>query len=227
MTYDEAIEYDSGTVFKDKHTGWLVEVDSDGSAIIFCEDGELIDIWVTYDFELVKPAEDIFTTLWESPYKNHVGEPFLTVKSWKNSYYFSERGGKDSVAFILFDRRFNQYGLVKEFKCPIDKFMITAFGGSFDQVDNNPINIVINEVREEAGFEVTEDNIRSLGKVFVSTQSNQFCYLFMVHIDKRNQLELRPENSMEALATVEWLTQNEVFQLEDWKAVTILTKSYL
>jgi 8-oxo-dGTP pyrophosphatase MutT (NUDIX family) len=168
----------------------------------------------------------MFTTLWESPQKNYLGQPFLTVKSWMNRYYFSERGGVDSVAFILYDRRINKYGLIREFKCPINEFKESAFGGSLDK-DVNPIEIVIAEAREEAGFVVTDDNIQSVGKVMVSTQSNQFCHLYIVNVDTRKQLELQPENDLEALATVEWFSQYEVSRLEDWKAITIIVKSYI
>jgi len=162
------------------------------------------------------------STMWESPAKNHLGQPFIAVKSWNNSYYFSERAGTDSVAFVLYDDHTNEIGLVSEFKPPIDKFLTTAFGGSLDQEGVEPIDIVIQEVREEAGFEVTRNQIVSLGKVFVSTQSNQFCHLFLVNVNKTKQVELRPENDLEALAEVVWL--NTLKDIEDWKALTIIFK---
>jgi 8-oxo-dGTP pyrophosphatase MutT (NUDIX family) len=170
--------------------------------------------------------DNIFTTLWESPQKNRMGEPFLSVKSWDNRYYFSERAGVDSIAFVLYDHRTNKYGLIREFKCPINEFRASAFGGSLDS-DEDMLEIVIAECREEAGFVVSFEDIRTLGKVLVSTQSNQHCYLYMVEVDTRKQVEPQPENDMEALATVEWFSQDEVNQLEDWKAITIIVKSYL
>jgi 8-oxo-dGTP pyrophosphatase MutT (NUDIX family) len=170
--------------------------------------------------------DNIFTTLWESPQKNRMGEPFLSVKSWDNRYYFSERAGVDSIAFVLYDHRTNKYGLIREFKCPINEFRASAFGGSLDS-DEDMLEIVIAECREEAGFVVSFEDIRTLGKVLVSTQSNQQCYLYMVEVDTRKQVEPQPENDMEALATVEWVSQDEVNQLEDWKAITIIVKSYL
>ena len=81
--------------------------------------------------------------------------PFIKVKeSYTQPYFYSERKGIDSVAFILFDREKNQYGLVKERKPPMDArvseravrnyisfdkdtkyaFLATAFGGSNDKI---------------------------------------------------------------------------------------------
>jgi 8-oxo-dGTP pyrophosphatase MutT (NUDIX family) len=173
----------------------------------------------------MKNVETPFTTLWESPARNHIGQPFMTVKSWEGRYYFSERAGVDSVAFILHDEQANTYGLVKEFKCPVNKFMISAFGGSIDSFTATPVDIVINETREEAGFEVFGEDIQSLGKVLVSTQSNQFCYLFVVKVNRSKQLELKPENDLEALASVVWMNKRDIVNLEDWKAITIIHKT--
>jgi hypothetical protein len=169
-----------------------------------------------------------FTTSWESKARNHMKQPFMAVKAWKNRYFFSERAGKDSIAFILYDHRTNEYCVINEFKPPIDAYFVTAFGGSFDRPEPfEPIDIVIDEVREEAGFIVTREDIKECGSVMVSTQSNQMCHLFLVNVDKRKQVEPQPENDLEALATTVWMTQDEVFLLQDWKAITIITKSYL
>lgn len=168
-----------------------------------------------------------FTTLWESPVRNHNNDPFMTAKSWNNKYYFSERAGKDSVAFILHDHRTNLYACIREFKPPIDQFLVTAFGGSMDNPSAQPLDIVITECKEEAGFNVQPEDVKYCGTVMVSTQSNQMCHLYLVHVDARSQGETDPQCEMEATATVHWLTQDEVFRLNDWKAPTIIVKSYL
>ena len=59
--------------------------------------------------------------------------------------------------------------------------MKRAFGGSLDKAKSLE-EIVIDEVIEEAGYIIDEDDIFSLGKVFVSTQMNQFVHLFLSNI---------------------------------------------
>ena len=61
---------------------------------------------------------------------------FLKIKKANNfggDYYYAERLGVDSVAFILYDGGDGSYGLINEYKPPIEQFMTTAFGGSLDK----------------------------------------------------------------------------------------------
>jgi len=157
---------------------------------------------------------------------------FVNIKQVKypekrvGCYQFAERLGVNSVAFICWDNDSEQFLLNKEYKPPIDEFILGAFGGSLDK-EKSLKQIVVDETREEAGFEVDESNIYYLGKVLVSTQMNQFCYLFLVQVNKVDQQERQPENSVEAMATVEWaqwscsLWEN----MEDWKPLAIVLKA--
>jgi hypothetical protein len=101
--------------------------------------------------------------------------------------------------------------------------MCTAFGGSLDQ-KTDPINIVISEVREEAGFVVTEADIAEVGRMFVSTQSNQFCNLYIVYVEGSKQLDCIPENDLEAMSTVMWVDEGFIMSNCDWKSIVILSK---
>ena len=141
-------------------------------------------------------------------------------------YQFAERLGVDSVAFILYDHNTKEYMFNKEYKPPVNQFILGAFGGSMDK-DKTPIEIVIGEVKEEAGFVVTEDNINDLGKVLVSTQMNQFCHLFLVKVDKNDQDEREPENAIEAMAETKWVSWNSeiISRIEDWKPLAIILKA--
>jgi 8-oxo-dGTP pyrophosphatase MutT (NUDIX family) len=179
--------------------------------------------------EVVKEKIEVVEPVKAEPVHEVVFEhPFLKVKSNKG-YVYAERKGVDSVAFILLannasDER--RIGLLREFKPPLDSFLVTAFGGSIDS-DNYKDNLkklVVDEVLEEAGFTISEDNVKSYGKVYVSTQSNQFCHLFAVEVDKLKQGERTTTNPMEKKSSVAWITLPEVFKLEDWKSITIITK---
>jgi len=142
-------------------------------------------------------------------------------------YQFAERAGTDSVAFICYDKNNQQILLNKEFKPPIDEFILGAFGGSIDK-EKSFEQIVIGEVREEAGFIVDRESVQYLGKVMVSTQMNQFCHLYVVMVDKNDQREREPENEIEKMATTEWIDYSAmgyIAELKDWKPLAILYKA--
>lgn len=162
--------------------------------------------------------------LWQSPELNHNGDPFFTVRKAKGYYIYGERAGIDSVAFILANRNTGKIGLINEPKPPLgdDVFLTTAFGGSLDK--NLPlVDIVIEEVKEEAGYTVSSDNITDLGHVLVSTQMNQQCHLFMVDITDV-PLGARNTDENESGSTVVWIDQEKVTVIEDWKASVILLR---
>lgn len=154
--------------------------------------------------------------------------PFIKVKT-SGRFIYAERKGIDSVAFILLatnasDER--RIGLINEYKPPIDSFLTTAFGGSIDQekYKNNLKQLVVDETIEEAGFKVSEDDVKYYGKVFVSTQMNQWCSLFAVEVDKTKQGDPTTTDPMEMKSSVVWMTLPEAVKSEDWKAISIITK---
>jgi len=154
--------------------------------------------------------------------------PWLTVKR-AGGYIYSQRKGVDSIAFVLIainaaDER--RIGLIHEYKDPLGDFLTTGFGGSIDDEKyHSDLRILVkDEVIEEAGFDVTFENIEYHGKVMVSTQSNQFCHLFSVEVDKLKQGERTTKNPIELKSLVTWITMAELPKLEDWKAQTIVLR---
>jgi len=155
---------------------------------------------------------------------------FLNIKEVKqperhvNGYQFAERLGKDSVAFICYDKNTKKFLVNEELKVPTDEFVVGAFGGSLDK-DSVMIEIIKDEVKEEAGFTVSREDIKFVGRMFVSTQMNQYCYLYIAFVDQRNQGEKKPENAIEAMATTKWVDEKGIMELDEWKAITILAKA--
>ena len=137
-----------------------------------------------------------------------------------NGYLFAERLGVDSVAFVCYDWHRDIYLVNNEYKPPIDDFVLGAFGGSIDK-DASKVQIVVDEVREEAGFDIFAEDVEYIGKYLVSTQMNQYCYLYVAHVSKDEQLERRPENAIEAMAETKWISGDDFLNLNDWKAITI------
>jgi 8-oxo-dGTP pyrophosphatase MutT (NUDIX family) len=84
--------------------------------------------------------------------------------------------------------------------------------------------LVKEEVMEEAGFEVALGDIDYYGKYFVSSQQNQYCYMFGVTVDKHKQQLRTTKNPREIDSTITWLPASEIVNLEDWKAIVIFMK---
>ena len=153
---------------------------------------------------------------------------WLKVKR-SGGFVYSERKGIDSVAFILIamnaaDER--RIGLIHEYKNPIGRFLNSAFGGSIDdeKFHDDLRTLVKEEVVEESGFEVGIESIEYHGKVMVSAQSNQFCHLFSVEVDKLKQGDKTTTNPAEQRDSLTWITMREVPDLEDWKAQAIILR---
>ena len=162
--------------------------------------------------------------------KQLTNNKFINIKEIKDpennikGYQFAERLGRDSVAFICYDTNTKKVLLNKELKPPIDSMVLGAFGGSIDK-DKILIDIVIGEVKEEAGFVVGTKDIKYLGRTLVSTQMNQYCYLYLVFVDRNKQVEREPENEIEKLAITSWHLLSEINKLEDWKPIVIIAKA--
>lgn len=164
----------------------------------------------------------------KNPHEVIFDNTFIKVKT-SGKFIYAERRGIDSVAFILIatnasDER--RIGLIHEFKPPIDSFLITAFGGSIDQekYKDNLVQLVIDEVIEEAGFTVSSEQIKGYGKVFCSSQMNQHVFLFAVEVDKLRQGERTTIDPLELKSSIVWMTIPEALKTEDWKVATIISK---
>lgn len=168
---------------------------------------------------------------------------FIKVKSAETTpYFYAERKGVDSVAFILLDEnRVDKYGVVNERKPPMDErygelvFIETAFGGSNDMIaDETYFTMTENEViqhfkelvrietREEAGFIVDFDRIKFTSKELVSTQMNQWAFMFIVDVTNIQQGDTDPQNETEAMSTVCWKNFKQVQSMNDWKTKSIV-----
>jgi hypothetical protein len=180
--------------------------------------------------------------MYESNGKTPNGKPFLTVKKARNYYEYSERGGQDSIFFVLYDRDTQKWALINESKPPMDEregkrvHMTTAFGGSIDMDGHTPQEICQIEVLEEAGYVVSLEDIIFVGKTLVSTQMSQIAYGYFVDvtgIKKTHKTEFEVNVSTDQKEkdatefsenSVIWMTDNELIGNSDWKSIFIFTK---
>ena len=169
------------------------------------------------------------------------GDPFMVIKKARGYYYYAERGGQDSIAFILYNAETNQVGLISESKPPMDErgerkvMMTTAFGGSIDKVGSIK-EICKEEVLEESGYNVSDDRISYVGETLASTQMSQIVYGYMVDItgltpgkteaDIQNDAQDAKDPDEFIHNKVIWLSYDECMTNSDWKSIWILAKMY-
>ncbi len=144
----------------------------------------------------------------------------------------------------VLDYRYHTENCLKEndyvFATEHGVFLQTAFGGSNDTITEEEYKkfseleriehfkeLVKKEALEEAGYSVEYDKIHYTGKDFVSTQMNQFCYLFYVDVTGLEKGEPTTTSEIEKLATVEWLSAKEISAEHDWKAKSILFNMFI
>lgn len=160
-------------------------------------------------------------TLYSTP------KDYISIKE-RDGYYYAERYGKNSIAFILYDKnRKEHWGLIEEYKPSVDARIITAFGGSLDKDGKTVKEICKEEVLEEAGFSVELSDIKYCGAKLVSTQMNQICYLFLVNVTNKEQVGRQPQNAIEEEAIVMWRTTNDILHDKNfmcWKTESILNR---
>jgi len=179
---------------------------------------------------------------YESNGKTPDGNSFLTVKKARGYYEYSERGGKDSIAFILIDKNKEKYCLIDESKPPLDEslrckvMLTTAFGGSID-MDKTQKEICQIEVLEEAGYGVPLQNIHFVGKTLVSSQMSQICYLYAIdvtgfektHLTEFEKVVSEDQNKKDPSEfsnnSLVWMSLEEVMENNDWKSIFIITKA--
>ena len=169
------------------------------------------------------------------------GDPYMIIKKARKYYYYAERGGQDSLAFILYDAETSKVGLISESKPPMDErgnrkvMMTTAFGGSIDK--DIPIKeICQEEVLEESGYSVPLDKISFIGETLVSSQMNQVCYGYMIDVTglTAGKTEADIQNEEQNLKDpdefinnkVIWMSYDECMTNSDWKSIWILAKMY-
>ena len=108
-------------------------------------------------------------TVYKTPPFKKNGKKFLTVKrrgtekdGW---FYYVERLGKNSVAFLLFDKsKPNKVRLLQSYSSPYEKFITDAYTGSLDKSELTIVDTLIEEVREEAGYTVDASKVIPLNQ---------------------------------------------------------------
>lgn len=157
---------------------------------------------------------------------------WVTIKSIpKNngeSFYFMERKGVDSVAFILVDNnRPDCIGLLTQYRGSYGEFLLGAYTGSLDKPELDLSHIVLEEVKEEAGFSIPEEDIDQriifISKEITGSMTNERVNLYIVNVTGLEQEKLEPESVFEENCENVWVTPEEALsKAQDWKVKLIL-----
>lgn len=167
------------------------------------------------------------------------GKKYLSLISVKDpqdpedpGYFYVQRLGRDSVAFLLYDssgehggdNTYN-WGVLEQYHSPIKRWVKGAFTGSMDKPDLDATAICVEEVIEEAGFKVTPDRITEVAYLPVGANTNEQVHLFVVDVTGLPQDKAEPENIFEANTNIYWYDEQYVLQSCEWKAQLILLHS--
>lgn len=132
--------------------------------------------------------------------------------------------GKDSVAFILYDKnKYPAFGLVKQHKALVDETLVTAFEVMLTNELEIP-QIVHQEVFKTSGYNVQLHQIKFLGERFVSSQVNEFCYLYVVDV---TDLTHGPTNTLDLFGKsqeVVWVDKYDIQIGIDWRSQVIIER---
>ncbi|EJF05928.1 hypothetical protein ThvES_00020080 [Thiovulum sp. ES] len=140
------------------------------------------------------------------------------------SYFYIERKGTNSVAFVLYDSS-KGYGLLRQWHGALKGFKTGAFTGSLDKNNKSAISHTIEEVEEEAGYKLSEERIQNIGLHEVGANTNEKVYLYLVDISGLEFQGIVPENMWEANTETIWVKPpfTSLHKVTtDWKAILIL-----
>ena len=158
------------------------------------------------------------------------GKKWLSIIETKTSdredniFYHVQRLGKDSVAFCLLDKN-NPTGLVilKSWSSPYRKFTFGAFTGSLDKPELSIEEVLLEEVKEESGYDVGLGNVIKVSEDEVGTSTDEVCHLYVIDITGVEREDKEPENLFEKNSNLVFMKYSDIHNLRDWRAKLIST----
>lgn len=139
-------------------------------------------------------------------------------------FYFAQRLGKDSVAFLLIDknREDDKYQILKQYSSPYGKFQEGVFTGSLEKHGKSVMDHVIEEVKEEAGYDVDKEQIKLITSEEVGSSTNEIVHLYLVDITGLEQEIREPENIFEENMDRKFVNADYINNHCGWKSKLII-----
>jgi 8-oxo-dGTP pyrophosphatase MutT (NUDIX family) len=113
-------------------------------------------------------------------------------------FFWSRRKGQDSISVVIVrkDSKDRLEVLIHQEFNPAHvhyrDLNYGAIGGSIDK-DKDLVDIAVEEVREEGGFDVTREQMVYCGKFACTTQSDEHVHCYVVDVTGMEELELELE----------------------------------
>ena len=160
---------------------------------------------------------------------------WIKVKQTPKGYFFSERKGTDSVAVLLYRQvEFSNIievlvrmqplpvenaqtnddaDIPKLFQCPITGGMEEGY---------MPLQIAIKECEEEAGYILNEQVVRSIGKYYVGTQTNEVVHMYIANVTSFAPRDIKGDGTyFESISKNVWMNLNMVLNA-DYSGLNII-----
>lgn len=154
--------------------------------------------------------------------------PWFKVKKIESnngeSFYFSERAGVDSVAFMLFDSSNTEtpFGIIEQFRGNYGDFHKGLYTGSLDKPELTLEQIVVDEVNEESGYKLTyediETRVHKISTEHAGSCTNERVHIYVVDVTGVELGELAPESPFELNTNNHWVCAQGILHCDDWKA---------
>lgn len=162
--------------------------------------------------------------VWTSPGTGKFVSVLRRGTDESNFWYYAQRKGKDSVAFLLHDssRDGDNYLTLEQYNGSHDIFTRGAFTGSIDKPGLTVPEIVIEEVFEEAGFQVTPDRVIHLTSDVMGTSTDETVHMYIVDVTGLEHIGKNPENVWEENTNLIWTKPKVIADGNEIKAKSIL-----
>lgn len=176
--------------------------------------------------------------VWKSPaFKG--GKKYLSVLEIKDpqgeygSYFYVQRMGQNSVAFICYDPTRQEADgrllILRQWHGPLSVFVDGAFTGSLDKEDKSVLEILSEELVEEAGIHFSSlDHLKNStaykGAHPVSANTDEMVHLFIVNVSTATKKPIQPENIFEANTRRFWTDRKYIQSKCEWRSQLILSQ---
>lgn len=148
----------------------------------------------------------------------------------KDSYFYTQRNGKDSVSIMVrnphvFDDGEPAWLILQYWHGPLSRIQRGAITCSMDD-GLSPIDLALKELKEEAGLIldlVDEQDIRVLATVPLTGNSNESVHLVVVDLEaiSFNFQSKAGDSDFEENTNLHWMRQSKVFEdIRCWRALT-------
>jgi hypothetical protein len=145
---------------------------------------------------------------------------WMKVRRTEKGFFYSERLGRDSIAVLCYRHTDNgTEALIRYQPLCINgsdtELMPCPITGSMDHDGEDPIDVAIREVHEEAGYVVDYPLVGTCGSYIVGTQTNERVFLFTVCLNDLEPVEIKGDGGFhESISHNKWEPLENIMEYE-------------